>query len=184
MDLGKISEDRLFQNNSKEEVIRWSKNLHYFHYMRDRGGHNCEGDSFCVYFRYEGHDDLTKKLAQIGVSLNKLEEGFIAYDPFESYTFDDLEKLKNTIPGSKELEQPQYVEIAGHKVHIWVMANRFEISVSGSKDGKMYQVSEEDFNICLDLEKLFDKLDWQNILEEDIKSQPHCVSEERYPELF
>jgi len=152
--------------------------------MRSRGGHNCEGDSFCVYFRYEDRGDLIKKLEQTGVTLNSLEEGFIAFDPFESYSFDDLDKLKVTIPHFSDLEQPQYVEISGNKVHIWVMKNSFEISVSGTKDGQTYKVSDEDFKVCMALEQLFDSLGWGSILDEDIKTHAHCISRERYPELF
>lgn len=184
MNLDKISEERLFQNNTKEEVMRWSQNLQYFHYMRSRGGHNCEGDSFCVYFKYTDREDLINKLQQIGVTLNKLEEGFIAFDPFESYSIDDLDKLKITIAHLSDLEQPQYVEVFGYKAHIWVISGRFEISISGTKDGQTYKVSEEDFQVCQSLETEFDKLGWSAILDEEIKQQIHCVSKEMYPELF
>ena len=184
MNIDKMPEERIFQNNTKEEVIRWSRNLHFFHYMRDRGGHNCEGDSFCAYFRFSGREDLMQKLSAIGVVMHKLEEGFIAFDPFESYSFDDLDKLKITITQFNDLEQPQYVDIFGHKAHIWVLDDRFEISVSGTKDGQIYKVSEDDFRVCLDLEKQFEAMGWKSILDEEIKLQAHCISKEKYPELF
>lgn len=184
MNLDKISEERLFQNNTKKELMQWCSSLRYFHYMRSRGGHNCEGDSFCVYFRYTGIDDLIAKLNLLGINLNKVEEGFIAFDPFESYSFEDLDKLKMTITRYPEYEQPQYVEIFGHKVHIWMMNSRFEISVSGTKDGRTYKVSDADFDVCIALEKEFDKLGWYDLLDEEIKQQVHCVSKEKYPELY
>ncbi|MDR2948967.1 MAG: hypothetical protein LBV71_07150 [Prevotella sp.] len=184
MDLDKISEERLFQNNTKEEIQHWCQHLHYFYYMRARGGHNCEGDSFCAYLKYDNKDDIKTKLAQIGVTLNKLEEGFIAFDPLESYSLDDLDKLRITIPQFSDFEQPQYVKVLGYKVHIWIMENRFEISVSGTKDDRTYKVSEEDFNVCVELEKEFDKLNWKSILDEEIKTQVHCISKDKYPELF
>lgn len=184
MNLDKISKERLFQNNTKEELKRWCGALQYFHYMRSRGGHNCEGDSFCVYFSYNGREDLISRLAQIGVKPDTLPEGAIAFDPLESYSIDDLDKLKITIPYFNDLEQPQYVEISGYKVHVWVMQNRFEISISGTKDGQTYKVSEEDFEVCLSFEKEFDRLGWKTMLDWEIKSQIHCVSREKYPELF
>jgi len=184
MNLDKISEERLFQNNTKEEIMRWCKKLDFFHYMRDRGGHNCEGDSFCAYFKFSDREDLMLRLSQIGVTLNRLEEGFIAFDPFESYSFDDLDKLRITIGQFKDLEQPQYVEIFGYKVHIWVLENRFEISVSGTRDKQIYKVSEDDFLVCLELEEQFKKIGWETILDEEIKKHPHCISIEMYPELF
>lgn len=184
MSLDKISDERLFKNNTKEEIQLWCNSLQYFHYMRARGGHNCEGDSFCVYFRYSGREDLTGKLLQIGVTLSKLPDGFIAFDALKSYSLEDLDKLKITIQEFNDLEQPQYVEIFGHKVHIWVMTNRFEISVSGTKDGQTYKVSDSDFEVCLALEKEFQKLGWNKIIDVDIKKQIHCISEDTYPELF
>lgn len=182
--MNKISEDRLFQNNTKQEIQHWSRQLRYFHYMRARGGHNCEGDSFCVYFKYTDLNDLIKKLSKLGVTLNELSEGQISFDPFASYSIDDLDKIRITIPHSNDFEQPQYVEIWGHKAHIWVMPGRFEISISGTKDNKMYKVSEQDFDICLLFETQFDLLGWRSILDEEIKEQAHCISKENYPELF
>ena len=184
MNLDKISEERLFQNNTKEEVMRWCQELKYFHYMRSRGGHNCEGDSFCVYIKYADREDLIRKLNQIGIELHPLQDGFIAFDPFESYSIEELDKLKITIADFNDLEQPQYVDVFGHKAHIWVITRRFEISISGTKDRQTYKVSEDDFKVCQLLEAEFDKLAWSSILDEDIKQQIHCVSREKYPELY
>lgn len=184
MNLDKISDDRLFQHNTREEIMYWCQNLHYFHYMRARGGHNCEGDSFSVYLKYNDREDLISRLSQIGIQINRLGEEDIAFDPFESYSIDDLDKLKITIAHFNDLIQPQYVEIFGYKAHVWVIADKFEISISGSKDGQIYKVSEEDFKVCQALEKEFDNLGWNTILDYDIKSQIHCISEEKYPELF
>jgi len=184
MNLDKIPENRLFQNNTKEDVVRWTQKLEFFHYMRDRGGHNCEGDSFCVYFNYKDKEDLVTKLSNLGVVLKTMEDGFIAFDPFKSYSFEDLDKLKITIAQFDDLEQPQYVYIFGYKVHIWVLNNRFEISVSGTKDKQVYKVSEEDYLVCLKLEEQFGRLGWENILDEEIKNHSHCISKEKYPELF
>ena len=184
MNIDKISEERLFQNNTKEEVSKWVRTLQYFHYMRDRGGHNCEGDSFCAYFKYNSKDDLIKKLSAIGITANKLTEECIPFDPFKSYSFDDLDKLKITIPHFSDLEQPQHVEIFKYKAHIWVMNECFEIAVSGTKDGKAYRVSEEDFEVCVALEKYFDELNWKSFLDSNIEDQIHCISRKKYPELF
>lgn len=180
----KIEEDRLFQNNTKEEIVRWAKSLNYFHYMRARGGHNCEGDSFCAYFLYNDREDLIDKLSKIGIMLAPLEEGFISFDPTKSYSFDELDKLKVTIVKYPDLEQPQHIKLWGKKAHVWVMDNCFEISVSGSKDGKLYKVSEDDFAICSEFESEFEKLGWASILDKEIESQPHCISAKIYPELF
>lgn len=182
--IDKIPESKLFQNNTREEIQHWCKHLRYFHYMRARGGHNCEGDSFCVYFKYNSFEDLTEKLKKLNVTLNRLTEEQISFDPFASYSIDDLDKIRITIPHFNDFEQPQYVEIWGYKAHIWVMPDRFEISISGAKDNKTYKVSGQDFDICLLIEAQFDLLEWSSILDHKIEEQPHCISKERYPELF
>ncbi len=180
----RISEERLFQNHTKEQVMHWSQNLSYFHFMRARGAHYCESDSFCAHFSYVDLDDLKHKLGQLGVPLKPLDKDAIAFDPFGSYSIDDLDKIKYTIQGHNELEQPQEVILFDQKAHIWVQPNCFEVSISGSKDDAGYKVSDKDFEVCQVLEKEFDRLSWQNFLDDDITNHAHCISRKLYPELF
>ena len=152
--------------------------------MRARAGHHCEGDSFAAHFLYSDRDDLLNKLSQIGIELNILDEKAIAFDPFGSYSIDDLDKIKYPIPGHSDLEQPKDTELFGYKVHIWVQENRFEISISGLGTDNAYEVSDEDFQACMALEKEFDKLLWSKYLDKEIEQRAHCISKEKYPELF
>lgn len=64
------------------------------------------------------------------------------------------------ITGNSDLEQPGHTEIFGHKVFMWVSEHHIEISVSGTKDGNLYDVSEADLEVCLELEKQFEVLGW------------------------
>lgn len=184
MSFNKIPEEKLFSNHSKEEISNWCKNLNYFHYMRARAGHNCEGDSFAVNFKYDGKEDLIDKMSQIGIILKPLEKDLIPFDPFASYDIDDLDKIRYTIPGIDDIEQPQETSIFGYKVYIWVQPKSFEISISGTETDNVYEVSDSDFKVCSMLEKEFDKLSWSNFLDEKITSHPHCISKENYPELY
>lgn len=184
MGFDKISDDKLFANHSRETISRWCKDLRYFHYMRARAGHNCEGDSFAAHFKYTDREDLIKRMTEIGVTIKTLDKDHIPFDPFGSYNIDNLDKIKYTIPGCDDLEQPQNVEAFGYKIHIWVQADRFEISVSGLDTENAYEVAEKDFETCFALEKEFDKLSWQEIIDKEIIQHPHCISEEKYPELY
>jgi len=184
MNWDNIPEERLFQNNSKEEIMRWGKSLRYFHYMRSRGGHNCEGDTFSAYFKYDDLDDLNIKLSKIGVILSKIDENSVVFDPMKTYSFHDIDNLSITISRFNDTIQPQSVEIFGHKAHVWVLDNSFEISVSGTDKEYAYKVTEKDFQVCFKLEKQFDNLGWNQISDESIKYQPHCISIKIYPELF
>lgn len=183
MGLQKLTEERLFQNHTKEEIQTWVRQLKYFHYMRARAGHSCEGDSFAVHFRYEGIDDLICKMATLGLQLNELNADVIVFDPFGSYSIDDLDKIKYPIPGTR-LEQPKDVLIFGYKAFIWVHGGQFEISISGLETENAYEVSDKDFQTCLKLEKEFNRLAWNSFIDEAIKSHAHCISEKNYPELY
>ena len=184
MSLDKIEAERLFQNHTKETLARWAQSLHYFHYMRARAGHSCEGDSFAAHFMYNGREDLIYKLSQIDITVNEIGPRDLVFDPFESYSIRDLDKIKYTIPGCDDLEQPKDVTIKGHKAYIWVQSNRFELSVSGNQSNAAYTVSEEDFRVCQDLEKKFGELGWNKFIDQEIKTYPHCISKDKYPELF
>ncbi len=182
--MSKFTEERLFQNHTKEQIMHWCQHLNFFHFMRARGAHYCESDSFCAHFSYSNLDDLNQKLGQLGVTLKTLDKNSIPFDPFGSYSIDDLDKIKYTIQGNNNLEQPQEVIVFDQKVHIWVQQSCFEISISGSKNDSNYEVSDKDFEVCLDLEKEFERLDWQQHLDSDITNHAHCISRKLYPELY
>lgn len=184
MELDKVEEEKLFANHTKEELSRWCKGLKYFHYLRARQGHNCEGDSFAAHFKYTDREDLLGKMSQLGVSLNLLPKDALLFDPFGSYNIDNLDKIKYPIPGCDDLEQPQDVVVFGHQVYMWMQKNIFEISIAGTDTNSAYHVSEKDFQVCLELEKEFEKLGWEAFLDEGIVSLPHCISKEKYPELY
>ncbi|NMA73139.1 MAG: hypothetical protein GX963_03060 [Bacteroidales bacterium] len=182
--LDKLGEDQLYENHDQSTLKRWGKSLSFFHYMRARRGHNCEGDTFAAHFTYNGRDDLIHKLNQLGVEVKKVSAEDLVFDPFKSYSFDDLDRIKYTIPGFDDLIQPNQEVIFGYSVHMCVQQDRFEIIVAGTKTGSAYEVTEEDFNICLALEKEFERLNWHQFLDKSIKKQPHCISEYLYPELY
>lgn len=184
MSLERLTDEYLFQTNTIDELKRWCPALHFFHYLRARGGHNCEGDSFYVSFLYRDFEDLSKKLSEIGVTLNKIPEGSIPFNPMERYSLYDLDRLKNVIPTAKEWEQPEFATINGHKIALWVMPNNFTLSIAGNDQENMYQISEEDFTVAQAVEKIFSQLGWPAYLDNNIKQEVNCISRERYPEIF
>lgn len=184
MSLDRISDERLFQYHPKDEVKNWCRSLRYFHFMRARSGHSCEGDSFAVHFIYHDRADLLFKLSQIRVVPDILGKDIIIFDPFASYSIDELDKIRYPIPGHNDLQQIGDTSIFGYKVHIWVQKNIFEISISGLGTDNAYEVSDRDFQACLALEKEFDKLSWHKYLDKEVEQHAHCISREKYPELF
>lgn len=184
MNILKLSEERIFQNHSKDEIKRWIENFNYFNYLRARQGHSCEGDTFSAHFRYDDKEEIIKMLDALKVELKPLEEGCIPYHPTASIYFDQLDKIRYTIPNYDNYEQPQNTTIQGIPCHVWVQNNCIEISVSGNENNNAYQVSEIDYQLALKLEGIFDKLKWKDKLDSEIKKQVHCISLELYPEYF
>ncbi|NLZ73524.1 MAG: hypothetical protein GX905_06870 [Bacteroidales bacterium] len=182
--LDKLGEGQLYENHNRSTLRRWCESLNFFHYMRARRGHNCEGDTFAAHFTHDDREDLIDKLNQLGIELKKVSTEDLVFDPFKSYSFDDLDRIKYTIPGFDDLIQPNQEVIFGYSVHMCVQQNHFEIIVVGTKTGSAYEVTEEDFNSCLAIEKEFKRLNWQRFLDAEIKKQPHCISEYLYPELY
>lgn len=184
MNILKLNEERIFQNHSKETIKRWIESFKYFNYLRARQGHSCEGDTFSAHFSYKNKEEIVHMLGQLGVQLKPLEEGCIPYHPTASIYFDQLDKIKYTIPNYDNYEQPQNTIIQGIPSYVWVQENCIEISISGNENNNAYQVAEVDFQLALKLEETFDKLNWKNKLDNEIKKQVHCISKELYPEYL
>ena len=182
--LNKLNDRQLYENHDQSTLKRWCKSLKFFHYMRARRGHNCEGDTFAVHFTYDGKEDLLKKLSQIGVEIQRITAEDLVFDPLESYALDDLDRIKYTIPGFDDLIQPHLEDVLGQAVHVWVQQHTFELIVAGDVTRSVYEVGEDDFQICLQLENDFERMGWNVFLDEEIKKQPHCISEVLYPELY
>lgn len=184
MNFDKIPESKIFNNNPKEEIISWMKQLKYFHLLKARQGHNCEGDKWAIYLNYSDETDLATKLSQLNITLQPLGDNEIAFDPFEDISIDNLDKIRYVIPDLPHLIQPQDQMWNGIAVHIWVQNKMIEISISGNDKLNSYMVSSIDFEHCKELEKLLEDKHWQTVLNNDVEKLSNCISSSKYPELF
>ncbi|WP_435354953.1 hypothetical protein [Emticicia sp. SJ17W-69] len=184
MKIDKLSESYLFQQHSKQTVKLWIKQLKYFHFKRAWGGHANDGDEFQVAFSFTDREDLINKIEQIGFSLNIIPPDFPRAIIGHSYTGTEFTKFKSEIKEFPDLEQPGHKNIFGCNTFIWVYESFIKIKVAGTKDGNLYEVSEEDFGICKILESYFDKLNWSNFLDKSLEDNACCISQKRYPELY
>ncbi|MCK9179925.1 MAG: hypothetical protein PHQ88_05865 [Bacteroides sp.] len=182
--LDKLPEARLYENHNQTTLKKWCQGLRYFHYMRARRGHNCEGDSFAAHFNYQGRADLLEKLGQLKITLQEVGEDDLVFDPLKSYSIDDLDRIKYTIPGLPDLIQPNKESLFGYEVHLCIQQHTFELIVAGTQSQSAYEVSDSDYEVCLSIEKELDKLGWSSFLDQEIKKQPHCISATLYPELY
>lgn len=179
MPIDKLSDNWLFERHAKQTISAWLRQLRYFYFKRAWGGHANDGDEFQVAFSFADRQDLENKLGQLGLTLNTIPDNFSG-----PYPADEFGKFKNEIKKFPDLAQPGHSIIFGCTVFIWVHNNSINITVSGTKDGNRYEVTENDFKICLELEKHFDSLGWQKIMDNSLEKSVCCISRAKYPELY
>ena len=184
MQIDKLSDSWLFERHSKTEIKNWLSQLNYFYFKRAWGGHAGDGDEFQVAFTFSDKTDLINKIEQLGLKLNSIPKDIEKPKAGQSYTTEDYKKFKNPINVFPDLEQPGHSIIFGQKVHIWVYEKSFHITVSGTKDQNLYEVTEDDFKVCLEIEKQFEKLNWKKNLDKSLENNVCCISRTKYPELF
>ena len=184
MQIEKLSDNWLFERHSKQTIREWLRQLRYFYFKRAWGGHAGDGDEFQVAFSFTDRQDLINKVAQLGLTLNTIPDDFPRPVKGQSYPADEYNKFKNEIRQFTDLEQPGHTIIFGHKVFIWVHDNSIQINISGTRDDNCYEVTEDDFKVCIDIEKQFDNLDWQKYLDQSLEKSVCCISQTKYPELF
>lgn len=175
MEIKKLSDDWLFQRHSKETIKKWLRQLRYFYLKRAWGGHANDGDEFQVAFLFTDREDLQEKMKQLGVTLHTIGDADTAGDSIP---------LKHEIKQYTDLEQPGHCTIFGQNVFLWVYNNSIHITISGSRDGNRYEVTEDDLKVCIALEKHFDTLGWEKIIDTSLEKNICCISQKNYPELY
>lgn len=184
MQIDKLSDKWLFERHAKQTIRAWLRQLRYFYFKRAWGGQANDGDEFQTAFLFTDKPDLIHKLGQLGLTLNTIPDNFPAPVIGQPNTADEFEKFKNKIKKFPDLAQPGHSTIFGYKVFIWVHDNSIHITLSGTKDNNHYEVTEEDFKICLELEKHFDRLGWLAIIDQSLEKSVCCISQAKYPELY
>lgn len=184
MQIDRLSDNWLFQQHSKQTIREWLRQLRYFYFKRAWGGHANDGDEFQVAFSVVDRQDLIDKIGQLGLTLNTISDDFPKPVIGQSYPASEFEKFKSEIKLHPDLEQPRYSTVFGHKTYIWVYDNSFQLTISGTKDDNRYEVSNDDFKFCLELEQHFDQLDWKKIIDNSLEKNVCCISQTKYPELY
>lgn len=182
--MDKLSPEWLFERHSEQVIRKWLGQLRYFYYKRAWGGHANDGDEFQTAFLYTDRQDLIHKLGQLGITLNVIPDDFPRPVIGQTYPAAEFAKFKNAIREHPDLEQPGHSILFGYQTFIWIYSNSIRITLSGTRDGNCYDVSQDDFEACLELEKHFDNLDWQNIADKSPEKSACCISRSKYPELY
>ena len=184
MQIDKLSDNWLFERHSKQTIKEWFRHLSYFYFKRAWGGHANDGDEFQVAFSFLDRQDLINKIGKLGLTLNIIPDDFPRPVIGQFYPAEEYNKFKNEIELFTDLEQPGHSIIFGHKVFIWVFENSIRITISGTRDDNRYEVTEDDLKVCIELEKRFDNLGWQKVIDKSLEKSVCCISLTKYPELY
>lgn len=107
-------------------------------------------------------------------------------DAFEvGFIYSDRQDLINKLEHlGVATEKSGRSNLFGHRAYIQVSDRVIQISIADTNGDTPYEVSEYDFQVCLDLEKQFNRLDWQNLIDRKIEESVCCISRTKYPELY
>ncbi len=131
-----------------EPMDREAPKLTFFSLHRGFGGHTQDGDCLKARFGFSGFTGLERILRHMGLVLEVIPPSFPRPVLNETYTFDEIRVFKSEIAAFPGYAQPGHVVLSGQPAFIWVFAGYLEVSVSGSADGNLYEVSYEDYNRC------------------------------------
>lgn len=168
--LQKLTDQWICEWHPKEVIKRWVQNLDYFYFYRDMAGHGSNYVYFKASIQISGREDLLQKLQLLEIAPQKNNS---AHRGFET--------ASNAYPG---LKQPGHSSILGQNVFIWIYATTIDIQVSGTKDGNLFMVTEEDFNRCRHLELFFKSLGQGIQKAPEDTNNPYCISKSVYPEYY
>ena len=184
MQIEKLSDNWLFEQHAQRTIRAWLRQLRYFYFKRAWGGHANDGDEFQVAFSFTDRQDLINKVGQLGLTLNTIPEDFPKPAIGQPYPAGEYNKFKHEIKQFTDLEQPGHSIIFGHKAFIWVQDHSIHITISGTRDDNRYEVTEDDLNVCIELEKHFDNLGWAKTIDKSLEKSVCCLSQAKYPELY
>ncbi|MFN8368824.1 MAG: hypothetical protein U0Y96_16420 [Candidatus Kapaibacterium sp.] len=184
MQIDKFSDKWLYQDHSKSEIGNWVRHLKYFYFVRAWGGHNNDGDRFMVTFGFDTKENLLEKLDKLGITVNFVPADEPQPIPGVSYPSAEFWKFKILVRQFPDIEQPGNTTINNLPCHVYIGDAYVQISVSGTKDGNNYHVSNSDFEVAKQLELFFDTLLPNLERHFEIENNAACISRTKYPELF
>jgi hypothetical protein len=176
----RIDEAWLFKINSKEEISKWVTNLKYS-YLWKRPSFRDEGDYILLTLNFISKTDLFDSLKVLDIKLRKIPRKWFTSILNKIYSLFGVVRWKSEIKDFPEFEQPLNCKIHNIPVFVWIENKNISFSFSGSKND--YEVSEEDYENCLQLETLIDRYNLTQKVNRDIESNIGCITKSKYPEL-
>lgn len=179
-----MSETYLFETHSKEELVRWAASLRYFYFLRAWGGHANDGNEFKAGIVFNGREDLVSKLQQLGLTVGTISPDDPQPVTGHAYSYAEYSAFKRAIKAFPDLEHPGRTTVQGMRVFIWVEEGMIAFTRAGLAGDNQYDVSEGDFQACLQLELLFDQLGWECFKDSRKEDSAQCFSAKKYGVFF
>ena len=183
MNINRLNQSYILKNHTFEKVKEWVNSLKYFYFVRALGGLVNDGDCFEARINYLDKNDLIHKMNELNIELKEIPENYPRQELNKSYTSAELKQFKSEIKNYPELEQPGHTVIDGIKVFIWI-TDVINFSISGTNTNNHYEVTNNDFEQCKKLEKVFDKNNWSEFKNMEIEKNKNCISKQKYSYFF
>ncbi len=180
----KYPDQYLFKTYPKNEIKKWVRTLKYAFFKRAWGGHAGDGDEFEICLRFRDKAELFDILKVVGVELKNIPEHCSKPIQGKSYTGEEFQKFKTEIKDYPKFEQPLHTKINSIPCFIWIENGKISITFSGAKGGNLYQVSNEDFQNCLKVERIITDMKLKKYVSTEYEDDMRYISKNNYPELF
>ena len=173
----KFSKKWIKQRHSLNEIRVWLRDLKYFKYFRAFGGHMNDGDSFKVSLKFKDFNELITIMNLLGFHLDKAI--LKSSNDYEIVT-PEYDKI-NDYP---EFVKPGHQEVLSVNWFLWIADHSLTITIAGTGIEHNYDVTNEDFEKCLEFEKLLDERDLNRYIDKTLNIKSGCISAVNYPDLF
>lgn len=167
----------LFASQSESTLREWAARLRFFRFFRAYGGHANDGDSLDAAFRWRSPRELKDFCAAIGLRLrvHAVEPGALPLGV--PLRIDMLMRGASIIPGTRWIEQPGHVTIAGRKAFVWCDAGSIRLSVASE-----LEVTESDVEAAVAIERVIPPARLEAI--DPPVDTKHYVCPKYYPDFF
>ncbi len=184
MNTERISENYLFQKHTKSEINRWIRTLQYGYYKRAWGGHANDGDEFGIWLKYRNRNELYDILDSLGIQLKPISANCFTPTIGKPYTSVEAKNFNSEIPDYPEYEQPLDVKINSVPCFMWIENGRLSMVFSGTTDGNQYEVGEQDFQNCLQIEKTITNRRLEKYVNRDYENLENYICRNTYSKLL
>lgn len=176
-DTFKFSKKWIKKRHSINEIRMWLSELEFFRYFRAFGGHMNDGDTFKMCFKFNKIDELIIIMESLNFQIRKATINIENEYDIISSEYEKVEEYPDFIkPGIQESINVNWF--------LWIDKNQLIISIAGTGTENNFDVTENDFKKCQEMEFLIKKKKLTDKIDKHFNHKSGCISVENYPHIF